>query len=93
MLSFYSIREDDLIKLLADHYELSALISGEIDECPEYTEIIEADLEEWRKTLKTDNLSYEKIAELNLNQYSRPLPERAKEISAIDPSFWKEEWA
>lgn len=93
MLSFYSIREDDLIKLLADHYELSALISGELDECPEYAEIIGADLAEWNKMLKKDNLTYEKIAELNLSQHIRPLPERAKAISAIDKDFWKEEWA
>ena len=48
---------------------------------------------EWKETLKKDELTYEQIAEFNLEQNVRPLPEKAKRISAIDKNFWLEEWA
>ena len=76
MNEFYSIRRDDLIRLLADHYEL-----------------IQSDLVKWKETLKKDVLTYEEIAEFNLEQNVSPLPEKVKRISVIDKNFWLEEWA
>lgn len=93
MNKFYSIREDDLIRLLADHYKLNALIDAGVDNWEWYGEAIQCDLVEWEKTLKKEELTYEQIAELNLEQNVRPLPEKAKQISAIDKNFWLEEWA
>ena len=89
----YSIRRDDLIRLLADHYELNALINAGVDNWEWHDEAIQSDLAEWKKTLKKDDLTYEQIAEFNLEQNVRPLPEKAKRISAIDKNFWLEEWA
>ena len=93
MNEFYSIRRDDLIRLLADHYELNALIDAGVDNWEWHDEAIQSDLAEWKKTLKKDDLTYEQIAEFNLEQNVRPLPEKAKRISAIDKNFWLEEWA
>ena len=93
MNEFYSIRCDDLIRLLADHYELNALINAGVDNWEWHDEAIQSDLAEWKKTLKKDDLTYEQIAEFNLEQNVRPLPEKAKRISAIDKNFWLEEWA
>ncbi len=93
MNEFYSIRRDDLIRLLADHYELNALINAGVDNWEWHDEAIQSDLAEWKKTLKKDDLTYEQIAEFNLEQNVRPLPEKAKRISAIDKNFWLEEWA
>lgn len=93
MNEFYSIRYDDLIRLLADHYELNALINAGVDNWEWYDEAIQSDLAEWKETLKKDDLTYEQIAEFNLEQNVRPLPEKAKRISAIDKNFWLEEWA
>ena len=93
MSEFYSIRHDDLIRLLADHYELNALINAGVDNWEWHDEAIQSDLAEWKKTLKKDDLTYEQIAEFNLEQNVRPLPEKAKRISAIDKNFWLEEWA
>ena len=93
MNKFYSIREDDLIRLLADHYKLNALINGGVDNWEWYGEAIQSDLAEWKETFKKDALTYEEIAEFNLEQNVRPLPEKAKRISAIDKNFWLEEWA
>ena len=93
MNEFYSIRRDDLIRLLADHYELNALINAGVDNWEWHDEAIQSDLVEWKKTLKKDDLTYEQIAEFNLEQNVRPLPEKAKRISAIDKNFWLEEWA
>ena len=93
MSEFYSIRHDDLIRLLADHYELNALINAGVDNWEWHDEAIQNDLAEWKETLKKDELTYEQIAEFNLEQNVRPLPEKAKRISAIDKNFWLEEWA
>ena len=93
MNEFYSIRRDDLIRLLAGHYELNALINAGVDNWEWHDEAIQSDLAEWKKTLKKDDLTYEQIAEFNLEQNVRPLPEKAKRISAIDKNFWLEEWA
>ena len=93
MNEFYSIRRDDLIRLLADHYELNALINAGVDNWEWHDEAIQSDLAEWKKNLKKDELTYEQIAEFNLEQNVRPLPEKAKRISAIDKNFWLEEWA
>lgn len=93
MSEFYSIRHDDLIRLLADHYELNALINAGVDNWWWYDEAIQSDLAEWKKTVNKDELTYEQIAEFNLEQNVRPLPEKAKRISAIDKNFWLEEWA
>ena len=93
MNEFYSIRRDDLIRLLADHYELNALINAGVDNWEWHDEAIQSDLAEWKKTLKKEELTYEQIAEFNLEQNVRPLPEKAKRISAIDKNFWLEEWA
>ena len=93
MNEFYSIRRDDLIRLLADHYELNALINAGVDNWEWHDEAIQSDLAEWKKTLKKDDLTYEQIADFNLEQNVRPLPEKAKRISAIDKNFWLEEWA
>ena len=93
MNEFYSIRRDDLIRLLADHYELNALINAGVDNWEWHDEAIQSDLAEWKKNLKKDELTYEQIAEFNLEQNVRPLPEKVKRISAIDKNFWLEEWA
>ena len=93
MNEFYSIRRDDLIILLADHYELNALINAGVDNWEWHDEAIQSDLAEWKENLKKDELTYEQIAEFNLEQNVRPLPEKAKRISAIDKNFWLEEWA
>lgn len=93
MNEFYSIRHDDLIRLLADHYELNALINAGVDNWEWHDEAIQSDLAEWKKTLKKDELTYEQIADFNLEQNVRPLPEKTKRISAIDKNFWLEEWA
>ena len=93
MSEFYSIRHDDLIRLLADHYELNALINAGVDNWEWHDEAIQSDLAEWKKTVNKDELTYEQIAEFNLEQNVRPLPEKAKRISAIDKNFWLEEWA
>ena len=93
MSEFYSIRRDDLIRLLADHYELNALINAGVDNWEWHDEAIQSDLAEWKENLKKDDLTYEQIAEFNLEQNVRPLPEKAKRISAIDKNFWLEEWA
>lgn len=93
MNEFYSIRRDDLIRLLADHYELNALINAGVDNWEWHDEAIQSDLEEWKKTVNKEELTYEQIAEFNLEQNVRPLPEKAKRISAIDKNFWLEEWA
>lgn len=93
MSEFYSIRHDDLIRLLADHYELNALINAGVDNWEWHDEAIQSDLAEWKENLKKDELTYEQIAEFNLEQNVRPLPEKAKRISAIDKNFWLEEWA
>ena len=93
MNEFYSIRHDDLIRLLADHYELNALINAGVDNWEWHDEAIQSDLAEWKKTVNKDELTYEQIAEFNLEQNVRPLPEKAKRISAIDKNFWLEEWA
>ena len=93
MSEFYSIRHDDLIRLLADHYELNALINAGVDNWEWHDEAIQSDLAEWKENLKKDDLTYEQIAEFNLEQNVRPLPEKAKRISAIDKNFWLEEWA
>ena len=93
MNEFYSIRRDDLIRLLADHYELNALINAGVDNWEWHDEAIQSDLAEWKKTLKKDDLTYEQIAKFNLEQNVCPLPEKAKRISAIDKNFWLEEWA
>ena len=93
MNEFYSIRRDDLIRLLADHYELNALINAGVDNWEWHDEAIQSDLAEWKKTLKKDDLTYEQIADFNLEQNVRPLSEKAKRISAIDKNFWLEEWA
>ena len=63
MNEFYSIRRDDLIRLLADHYELNALINAGVDNWEWHDEAIQSDLAEWKKTLKKDDLTYEQIAE------------------------------
>lgn len=93
MNEFYSIRRDDLIRLLADHYELNALINAGVDNWEWHDEAIQSDLAEWKKTVNKKELTYEQIAEFNLEQNVRPLPEKAKRISAIDKNFWLEEWA
>ena len=93
MNEFYSIRHDDLIRLLADHYELNALINAGVDNWEWHDEAIQSDLAEWKKTVNKEDLTYEQIAEFNLEQNVRPLPEKAKRISAIDKNFWLEEWA
>lgn len=93
MNEFYSIRRDDLIRLLADHYELNALINAGVDNWEWHDEAIQSDLAEWKENLKKEELTYEQIAEFNLEQNVRPLPEKAKRISAIDKNFWLEEWA
>ena len=93
MNEFYSIRRDDLIRLLADHYELNALINAGVDNWEWHDEAIQSDLAEWKENIKKDELTYEQIAEFNLEQNVRPLPEKAKRISAIDKNFWLEEWA
>ena len=93
MNEFYSIRRDDLIRLLADHYELNALINAGVDNWEWHDEAIQSDLAEWKENLKKDELTYEQIAEFNLEQNVRPLPEKLKRISAIDKNFWLEEWA
>ena len=93
MNEFYSIRHDDLIRLLADHYELNALINAGVDNWEWHDEAIQSDLAEWKKTVNKEELTYEQIAEFNLEQNVRPLPEKAKRISAIDKNFWLEEWA
>ena len=93
MNEFYSIRRDDLIRLLADHYELNALINAGVDNWEWHDEAIQSDLAEWKENLKKEELTYEQIAEFNLEQKVRPLPEKAKRISAIDKNFWLEEWA
>lgn len=93
MNEFYSIRRDDLIRLLADHYELNALINAGVDNWEWHDEAIQSDLAEWKKTVNKEELTYEQIAEFNLEQNVRPLPEKAKRISAIDKNFWLEEWA
>ena len=93
MSEFYSIRHDDLIRLLADHYELNALINAGVDNWEWHDEAIQSDLAEWKKTVNKEDLTYEQIAEINLEQNVRPLPEKAKRISAIDKNFWLEEWA
>ena len=93
MSEFYSIRHDDLIRLLADHYELNALINAGVDNWEWHDEAIQSDLAEWKKTVNKEELTYEQIAEVNLEQNMRPLPEKAKRISAIDKNFWLEEWA
>ena len=93
MSEFYSIRRDDLIRLLADHYELNALINAGVDNWEWHDEAIQSDLAEWKENLKKDELTYEQIAEFNLEQNVRPLPEKPKRISAIDKNFWLEEWA
>ena len=93
MNEFYSIRRDDLIRLLADHYELNALINAGVDNWEWHDEAIQSDLAEWKKTVNKDELTYEQIAEFNLEQNVRPLPEKPKRISAIDKNFWLEEWA
>lgn len=93
MSEFYSIRHDDLIRLLADHYELNALINAGVDNWEWHDEAIQSDLAEWKKTVNKEDLTYEQIAEFNLEQNVRPLPEKAKRISAIDKNFWLEEWA
>lgn len=93
MNEFYSIRRDDLIRLLADHYELNALINAGVDNWEWHDEAIQSDLAEWKENLKKDELTYEQIADFNLEQNVRPLPEKAKRISAIDKNFWLEEWA
>lgn len=93
MSEFYSIRHDDLIRLLADHYELNALINAGVDNWEWHDEAIQSDLAEWKKTVNKEELTYEQIAEFNLEQNVRPLPEKAKRISAIDKNFWLEEWA
>ena len=93
MSEFYSIRHDDLIRLLADHYELNALINAGVDNWEWHDEAIQSDLAEWKKTVNKEELTYEQIAEFNLEQNIRPLPEKAKRISAIDKNFWLEEWA
>lgn len=93
MNEFYSIRRDDLIRLLADHYELNALINAGVDNWEWHDEAIQSDLAEWKENFKKDDLTYEQIAEFNLEQNVRPLPEKAKRISAIDKNFWLEEWA
>ena len=93
MNEFYSIRRDDLIRLLADHYELNALINAGVDNWEWHDEAIQSDLAEWKENLKKEELTYEQIAEFNLEQNVRPLPEKAKRISAIDKNFWLEEWS
>lgn len=93
MSEFYSIRHDDLIRLLADHYELNALINAGVDNWEWHDEAIQSDLAEWKKTVNKEELTYEQIAEFNLEQNVRPLPEKPKRISAIDKNFWLEEWA
>lgn len=93
MNEFYSIRRDDLIRLLADHYELNALINAGVDNWEWHDEAIQSDLAEWKKTVNKEDLTYEQIADFNLEQNVRPLPEKAKRISAIDKNFWLEEWA
>ena len=93
MNEFYSIRRDDLIRLLADHYELNALINAGVDNWEWHDEAIQSDLTEWKENLKKEELTYEQIAEFNLEQNVRPLPEKPKRISAIDKNFWLEEWA
>lgn len=93
MNEFYSIRRDDLIRLLADHYELNALINAGVDNWEWHDEAIQSDLAEWKKTVNKEELTYEQIAEFNLEQNMRPLPEKPKRISAIDKNFWLEEWA
>ena len=93
MNEFYSIRHDDLIRLLADHYELNALINAGVDNWEWHDEAIQSDLAEWKKIVNKEELTYEQIAEFNLEQNVRPLPEKAKRISAIDKNFWLEEWA
>ena len=93
MSEFYSIRHDDLIRLLADHYELNALINAGVDNWEWHDEAIQSDLAEWKKIVNKEELTYEQIAEFNLEQNVRPLPEKAKRISAIDKNFWLEEWA
>lgn len=93
MSEFYSIRHDDLIRLLADHYELNALINAGVDNWEWHDEAIQSDLSEWKKTVNKEELTYEQIAEFNLEQNVRPLPEKPKRISAIDKNFWLEEWA
>ena len=93
MNEFYSIRRDDLIRLLADHYELNALINAGVDNWEWHDEAIQSDLAEWKKIVNKEELTYEQIAEFNLEQNVRPLPEKPKRISAIDKNFWLEEWA
>ena len=93
MSEFYSIRRDDLIRLLADHYELNALINAGVDNWEWHDEAIQSDLAEWKKTVNKEELTYEQIADFNLEQNVRPLPEKPKRISAIDKNFWLEEWA
>ena len=93
MNEFYSIRRDDLIRLLADHYELNALINAGVDNWEWHDEAIQSGLAEWKKTVNKEELTYEQIAEFNLEQNVRPLPEKPKRISAIDKNFWLEEWA
>ena len=93
MSEFYSIRRDDLTRLLADHYELNALINAGVDNWEWHDEAIQSDLAEWKKTVNKEELTYEQIAEFNLEQNVRPLPEKPKRISAIDKNFWLEEWA
>ena len=78
---------------MADHYELNALINAGVDNWEWHDEAIQSDLAEWKENLKKDELTYEQIAEFNLEQNVRPLPEKAKRISAIDKNFWLEEWA
>lgn len=93
MNEFYSIRRDDLIRLLADHYELNALINAGVDNWEWHDEAIQSDLAEWKKIVNKEELTYEQIADFNLEQNVRPLPEKPKRISAIDKNFWLEEWA
>ena len=57
MNEFYSIRRDDLIRLLADHYELNALINVGVDNWEWNDEDIKRDLVEWKKIFKKDEVS------------------------------------
>ena len=87
------IEREKLISLISDSLKLQALENGGVDNWEWHDEAIQSDLAEWKENLKKEELTYEQIAEFNLEQNVRPLPEKAKRISAIDKNFWLEEWA
>lgn len=94
MSEFYSIRKDDLIRLLADHFEMVALDNAGVERWDWYDEAIRHNLEGWRETMGIKELpEYDDVAEYVVTAATRPAPQKFKQPMVMDKNFWIEEWA